>query len=45
MLIAKNCDLLVCIEPEGRKKSGGLWTLSYAKRIGKPVIKIEVGLK
>ena len=43
ILIAQNCDILYAIEPVGRKHSGGLWTLNYAKKLGKPAFKIEIG--
>jgi len=39
--IAKACDVLYDIEPEG-KRSGGTWTLEYAKKLGKEVHKIEI---
>ena len=39
--IAKYCDVLYDIEPLG-KKSGGTWTLNYAKQIGKKVFLIEI---
>lgn len=32
--IAHECDFLVCVEP-GDRKSGGYWTLCYARSIGK----------
>jgi len=42
MKIASACDILYCIEPKGRKISGGLWTLEYAKKLGKEVHFIEI---
>jgi len=39
--IAENCDILFDIEPEG-KRSGGTWTLNYARKLGKYVYLIEV---
>jgi len=33
--IAESCDVLYCIEPIGRKRSGGIWTMKYANKLGK----------
>jgi len=41
ILIAENCDVLYDIEPKG-KRSGGTWTMRYAKRLGKPVFLVEI---
>jgi len=35
--IAKACDKLACIEPYRRNHSGGMWTMNYASKLGKPV--------
>ncbi|RLI08000.1 hypothetical protein DRO32_03010 [Candidatus Bathyarchaeota archaeon] len=43
VLIAENCDVLFVIEPEGRRRSGGLWTARMASRLGKPVIEVRIG--
>jgi len=40
--IAEFADVVYDIEPEGRKRGGGTWTLNYAKRLGKEVHKIEI---
>lgn len=40
--IAEACDILFDIEPMHRKWSGGMWTLNYAKSLGKQVVKIEI---
>lgn len=37
MEIAKNCDVLYCIDPKHRQGGGGFWTFGYAKSIGKEV--------
>lgn len=42
MKIAEECDMLFDIEPDG-KRSGGTWTLEYAKKIGKKTVKIIIG--
>lgn len=39
--IARTCNILYDIEPKG-KRSGGTWTLEYAKGLGKEVHKIEI---
>lgn len=36
-------DIVFCIEPRDRK-SGGYWTLTYARKLGKPGILIEVDI-
>jgi len=38
--IARECDMLYDIEPKGRVRSGGIWTMNYAKDIGKDVKQI-----
>ena len=40
--IAEDCDILFDIEPDGREHSGGMWTLNFAKRLGKEVVKIVI---
>lgn len=35
--IAEVCDKLACIEPYRRNHSGGMWTMKYAEKLGKPV--------
>ncbi len=35
--IAKECDVLYCIDTKDRAWSGGQWTLKYAKILGKEV--------
>lgn len=35
-------DVLYCIEPKGRKRSGGLWTMRQAKKTGIRTFLIEV---
>lgn len=35
--IAEACDVLYCIDPADRKWSGGRWTYSYARKLGKEV--------
>lgn len=42
MEIAKACDVLYCIDPKSRR-SGGRWTMDYAKKLGKEVHLIEMG--
>lgn len=37
MEIAKECDVLYCIDPAWRDWSGGRWTMNYAKKLGKEV--------
>jgi len=39
--IAENSDVLYDIEPMG-KRSGGTWTLNYAKKLGKKVFRIII---
>lgn len=34
--IAESCDKLACIEPYKVDHSGGIWTMKYAKKLGKP---------
>jgi len=41
--IAEECDVLFCIEPLDRVKSGGIWTLNWAKKLGKEVYLVLVG--
>ncbi len=33
--VAEMCDVLYCLDPKGRKWSGGMWAMNYAKNIGK----------
>jgi len=33
--IAEICDVLYCIDPKGRKRSGARWTMAYAQKLGK----------
>lgn len=40
--MAEACDVLYCIDPKGRKWSGGRWTLTYAKKLGKETHLIEI---
>jgi hypothetical protein len=40
--ITKACDVLYCIDPKGRTRSGGRWTLEQAKKLGKETHLIEV---
>jgi len=40
--IAEVCDILYCIEPKGRTRSGGIWTMNYAKKLGKKVYLVKI---
>jgi hypothetical protein len=42
MDIAKTIDILFCIDPKGRGDGGGLWTLNFAKKLGKEVHYVEI---
>jgi hypothetical protein len=42
MDIAKNIEILYCIDPKNRQGGGGLWTLRHAKKIGKETHHIEI---
>lgn len=39
--IAEMCDILYCINPKGIR-SGGTWTMEYAKKLGKEVHLVEI---
>jgi len=40
--IAEACDILFDIEPKGRTHGGGIWTMDYAKKLGKEVYQIVI---
>lgn len=39
--IARNCDILYCLDPEYRNWSGAMWTAKYAEEIGKEVYYVK----
>jgi len=40
--IAEACDVLYCIDPKGRKRSGGRFTMEAARKLGKEVHLVEI---
>lgn len=37
MDIGRTIDILFCVDPDGRNDGGGIWTLNYARKLGKEV--------